>query len=157
MLEFKLGCYIYSLGWCVKWGVREVPFYSLRRSVPTVCIYGKNQGWVGATPPQDAPGRVPVWVRATLGVAKPQMAPPRPSFLWLADRWVLVLSHVCMCLGAPVCSDLWVLLCQWHTWIAIFCAFLRVFTYVCAEIQWWMLADHNSIKLMEFISYKSYI
>ena len=57
--------------------MREVPFYSLRRSVPALCIYGKNQGWVGATPPQDAPERVPVWVRATLGVGRPQTALPQ--------------------------------------------------------------------------------
>ena len=93
--------------------------------------------------------------RATLGVGRPQVAPPRLYLLWLADRWALVLSLGCILLGTPVSSSLWAPFVS-EMQVTIFCAFLvrsLVFSFV---FHLWVPADLNSPKLMELISYKPY-
>ena len=47
--------------------------------------------------------------------------------------------------------------CKWHFWVAVFCAFHRVFSCVFPALQMWVPADDNLPKIMELISYKPYI
>ena len=89
------------------------------------------------------------------GSPSPRWRPPRPIFLWLADRWALVLSLGCILLGTPVSSGLWAPFVS-EMQVTIFCAFLvrsLVFSFV---FHLWVPADHNSPKLVELISYKPY-
>src|SRR4029079_19674616 len=100
------------------------------------------------TPPQDAPRWVPVWVRVTLGVGRPQIALPRPSFLWLAGRWALTLSFGCILLGTPVSYGLWALFVSvTQDWII--CAFLLLSLVFSLAFRLCVPADHDSPKLVK--------
>ena len=62
----------------------------------------------------------------------------------------------CILCGTPVSYGLWALLVS-ETQDWIICVFLCVVTCVCAQMQQWVPADHNSPKLVELVSYKPYI
>jgi len=93
------------------------------------------------------------WTGARLGSGdlrgRPaQMAPPRPSFLWLAGRWALTLSLGCILLGTPVSYGLWALFVSvTQDWII--CAFLLHSLVFSLAFRLWVPADHDSPKLVE--------
>ena len=90
----------------------------------------------------------------TLGSADPTWQQLVPIFLGEFDMWALVMISWCICLGSPVCSDMWALLVSDTSQC---CAFFLVFTRVFSLLQMWVPADDNSPKLMEMISHKPYI
>ena len=135
------------------------PFYSPRRSVPAkikkeTCGHRLLEDKIESPAKAHLDGS-PSGFGRPKGLAGPRLHPPRPIFLWLADRWALVLSLGCILLGTPVSSGLWALFVG-ETQAAIFCAFLvrlLVFSFV---FNLWVPADHNSPKLVEPISNKPY-
>ena len=49
------------------------------------------------------------WTGISPASADPRWPSPGCIFLVDADMWALILSIVCICLGAPICFDLWAL------------------------------------------------
>ena len=90
----------------------------------------------------------------TLGSADPTWQQLVLIFLGESDLWALVKIPLCICLGSPVCSDMWVLLVSEMSQC---CAFFLVFTRVFSLLQMWVPVDDNSPKVVEMISHKPYI
>jgi hypothetical protein len=67
------------------------------------------------------------WPGACLGLDEPRWSSRRPAFLWLADRWALVLILSDLWLGTPVYSDLWALQSD-VVQPTIFCALFAVYS-----------------------------
>ena len=70
-------------------------------------------------------------IEPTRGPGRPraQMALPWPAFLWLTDRWALILILGCILLGTPISSGLWTLLLS-ETQVQDILCISSVFTYV---------------------------
>ena len=68
--------------------------------------------------------------------------------------WAHVKIPWCICLGSPVCYDMWALLVSDTSQC---CVFFLVFTRVFSLLQMWVPADDNSPKLVEMISHKPFI
>ena len=94
------------------------------------------------------------WTGISPASADPRWPSPGCIFLVDADMWALILSIVCICLGAPICFDLWALFVSDTSQC---CAFFLVFTRVFSFLQMWVPVDDNSPKLVEMISCKHYI
>ena len=93
----------------------------------------------------------------TLGSADPTWQQLILFFLGESDMWALDKILWCICLGSPICSDLWVLFVSDTSQFLIFCAFFLVFTCVFSLLQMWVPAKDKSPKLVEKISHKPYI
>jgi len=90
------------------------------------------------------------------GSTGPRWSSPRPTFLWLADRWVLVLYLLCLCLGVPVSSARWALFVS-EMQNRIFCVFLLCLLVFSRVFHMWVPANDNSPKLVEPVRIKPYI
>ena len=89
---------------------------------------------------------MPVWVRATLGVGRPQTALPQ-ALLPLAS-WQVGPNLIPWVLGAPISYGLWALFVSvTQDWII--CAFLLHSLVFSLAFQLWVPADYDSPKLME--------
>ena len=140
-------------------GVREAPFYSPRRSVPARIKYG-NTGHRLQEDKDDLPAKTEAgWRRngavRPCGSAGPWVSPLAPPVVLDTAKWApnLCMSVPGLCLS--VFSIKWAHF-EGETRDEIFCVFFSVFTCVFIIFHQWVPADHNSPKLMEFVSNDSY-
>ena len=132
--------------------MREVPFYSPRRSVPAIFnkespVHRFLEDKIKSPAKPHLDGSQSGFGRPQ-GSADPWWHSPGSSFLWLAGRWALTLFLGCILLGAPVSYGLWArLVSGTQDWI-IYAFLLRSLVFSFA-FQLWVLADHDSPKLME--------
>ena len=91
---------------------------------------------------------MPVWVRATLGVGRPQTALPQallPLASWQGGPNLIPWVHL---VGTPVSYGLWALFVSvMQDWII--CAFLLHSLVFSLAFRLWGPADHDSPKLVE--------
>ena len=140
-------------------GVREVTFYSPRRSVPTnsnkdACQHRLQEDKDESPMKAQARWRLhrggPPW-----GSVAPQVAPPWLYLPWLADRWALVLGMCVLGLCTLVCPVKWALLVSvTRDWI--FYVFVLHLVYVFILFRIWVPANQESPKLVELVRIKPY-
>ena len=135
------------------------PFYSPRRSVPARIKYG-NTGHHLQEDKDDLPAKTRASWRQhgagrPRGSAVPRVPPLALPFIQDTARWGPILCMSVPGLCTSVFSVKWVLLVSvMQDWI--FYASMLCLLYVFILFHVWVLANHNSPKLVELISHKPY-
>jgi len=135
------------------------PFYSPNRSVPALNKYGNIVHRLRVDK-NELPAKTEAdWHRNGAGQpcdsAGPWVAPLTPPLLLDIAKWA---PNLCMSVPG-LCSSVFSI--KWahfegETRDVIFCVFFSAFTCVFIIFHQWVPADHNSPKLVEFVSNNSY-
>ena len=139
---------------CVRGG-EGGPLYSANRSVPAPNKYGNIVHRLGVDrikfPAKDEAGWLQKGFGRPCGSADPRAPPLAPPFVLDTARWA---PNLCMSVPG-LCSSVFSV--KWthfegETRDGIFCAFFSTFTCVFIIFHQWVPADHNSPKLVVFVS-----